>query len=123
VKKRSRSIEDYLEALLMLEESGKVLGITDLAEILKVSKPAATQMASELKEYGYINKKPYGDIQLTESGRKIASQVFHRHKVLCKYLTSIGVSSETAEEDCCRIEHVISEATFRAIEAQINNSK
>ncbi len=123
MKKRSRSIEDYLEALLMLQESGKVLGITGLASILKVSKPAATQMANELKALGYIEKEPYGEIKFTEAGRRIGSQVFHRHKVLCRYLTSIGVPSGTAEEDCCKIEHVISEATFKAIEAKTDSSK
>jgi Mn-dependent DtxR family transcriptional regulator len=123
MKKRSRSIEDYLEALLMLEESGKALGITDLARILNVSKPAATQMANELKDLGYIEKKPYGDIRFTEAGRCIGSQVFHRHKVLFKFLSSIGVPSQTAEEDCCKIEHVISEETFKAIEAKTDKLK
>jgi Mn-dependent DtxR family transcriptional regulator len=123
MKKRSRSIEDYLEALLMLEESKKALGITDVARILNVSKPAATQMANELKDLGYIEKEPYGDIRFTEAGRRIGSQVFHRHKVLFKFLSSIGVPSDTAEEDCCKIEHVISEETFKAIEAKTDPLK
>jgi Mn-dependent DtxR family transcriptional regulator len=114
--KRSKAIEDYLEALLMLEEQGKHLDVSGIASLLKVSRPAATQMADELKNLGYIDKERYSDIVLTEEGRELAATVYHRHKVLKNYLEKLGVSKETAEEDCCRIEHVISDETFAAIE-------
>jgi len=119
VEKTSKAIEDYLEAFLMLEEEKTPLDISSVASLLKVSMPAASQMANELKALGYIEKKPYSDIVLTEQGRLLANAVYHRHKVLCHYLISIGVSPEVAEEDCCRIEHVISEETFEAIEKQL----
>jgi DtxR family transcriptional regulator, Mn-dependent transcriptional regulator len=119
MEKTSKAIEDYLEALLMLEESGSFLNVTSLASQLKVSLPASSQMAGELKNLGYIEKQPYGDITLTPSGRDIATKIYHRHKVLSKYLISLGVAPKTAEEDCCKIEHVISKETFDAIEKQL----
>ncbi len=100
----------------MLEEQGKHLDVSGIASLLKVSRPAATQMADELKNLGYIDKERYSDIVLTEEGRELAATVYHRHKVLKNYLEKLGVSKETAEEDCCRIEHVISDETFAAIE-------
>ncbi|MFA6620049.1 MAG: metal-dependent transcriptional regulator [Bacilli bacterium] len=123
VEKTSKAIEDYLEAFLMLEEEKTPLDISSVASLLKVSMPAASQMANELKALGYIEKKPYSDIVLTEQGRLLANTVYHRHKVLCHYLISIGVSPEVAEEDCCRIEHVISEETFEAIEKQLSDKE
>lgn len=120
MEKTSKAIEDYLEALLMLQEKGQSLSVSSVAEILKISVPASSQMASELKDLGYVEKKPYGDISFTAIGREIGEGVYHKHKVLCRYLVSIGVSPETAEADCCRIEHVISEETFRAIENQLD---
>jgi DtxR family transcriptional regulator, Mn-dependent transcriptional regulator len=119
MKKTSKAIEDYLEALLMLEEKKTLLDISSVAALLKVSMPAASQMMSELKKRGLIEKQPYGDIFFTDKGRKIAKEVYHRHKILWKYLVSIGVSSETAEQDCCQIEHVISSETFQAFEKLI----
>lgn len=121
--KRTRSVEDYLEALLRLEQAGKPLSTTEVAHQLGISKSAATQMASELKQSHFIDKVPYGDMHLTESGRKIAAQVLRRHGILAEYLSAIGVSPETAEKDCCRIEHVISNETFRAIEADLKAKK
>ena len=118
--KITRAVEDYLEALLMLEEEGKPLEITEIAKHLNVSKPAATQMMNELKENGFVEKERYGSIQLTEEGREIGQATLHRHNVLKKLLMSIGVSEELAEEDCCKIEHVISEETFEKIEDFVN---
>jgi DtxR family transcriptional regulator, Mn-dependent transcriptional regulator len=120
MEKTSKAIEDYLEAFLMLEEKKAPLDISSVAALLKVSMPAASQMANELKALGYIEKVPYSDIVLTEQGRLLANTVYHRHKILCRYLESIGVSADVAEEDCCRIEHVISEETFKAIEKQLD---
>jgi DtxR family Mn-dependent transcriptional regulator len=117
MKKPTKAIEDYLEALLILEEKKALLETTTLAQQLKVSKPAVTQMLQALSKEGYIRKAPYGDISLTPSGREVAEKTYHRHKILCFYLESIGVSPTTAEQDCCQIEHVISEETFEAIEA------
>lgn len=121
MEKTSKAIEDYLEALLMLEEKKALLDISSVAAQMKVSMPAASQMASELKGLGYIEKEPYGDIVLTAEGRALANHIYHRHKVLCRYLVSIGVAPDVAEEDCCRIEHVISEETFAAIERQLGD--
>ena len=108
MEKTSKAIEDYLEAFLMLEEKKESLDISSVASLLKVSMPAASQMANELKALGYIEKEPYSDIVLTEQGRLLANGTYHRHKILWRYLVSIGVQSDVAEEDCCRIEHVIS---------------
>ncbi|OPZ35591.1 MAG: Transcriptional regulator MntR [Tenericutes bacterium ADurb.BinA155] len=114
--RQSRSVEDFLEALLMLEEKKEPLETTKVAEILQVSKPAVHQMGHELISKGYITRQDYGDMTLTPSGRKLATEVYHRHKVLKAYLLEIGVSETNAENDCCQIEHVISNETFRAIE-------
>lgn len=116
MEKTSRAIEDYLEALLMLENKGSRLEVTEISLLLKVSKPAATQMMDELKDLGYISKEKYGEISLNQSGRRIAEDTLHRHEVLKSLLVEIGVKEETAEEDCCHIEHVISKETFDAIE-------
>lgn len=121
MEKTSRAIEDYLEALLMLEEKGLPLEVTEVSSLLGVSKPASTQMMDELKSLAYINKEKYGPIILTEAGRKIAESTLHRHETLKTFLVKIGVSSITAEKDCCQIEHVISEETFKAIESFVDN--
>ncbi len=121
MKPTTRSQEDFLEALLMLEEAGEPLETTRMAKKLGISKPAIHQMGHELINKGYITRIDYGDMSLTEEGRKIAKNVLHRHQVLKDFLLSIGVDEQTAEDDGCEMEHIISEATFAAIEKKLNS--
>ena len=109
-------MEDYLEALLMLEEKGEALETTKVAKLLSITKPAVHQMGHELINRGLITRIDYGDMSLTDEGREIAKKTLHRHRTLNKFLMLIGVDEEQAEIDCCEIEHVISEKTFAAIE-------
>lgn len=118
-KKLSSAKEDFLEALLMLQEEGKPLETTLVADLLDISKPAVHQMGHELIDLGYITRVDYGDMSLTEEGEKIARKVLHRHRVIKEYLLAIGVGEEIAEKDCCKIEHDLEEETFLAIEKEL----
>lgn len=117
----TESQEDFVEALLMLEEKGEPLETTRVAKLLNISKPAVHQMGHILIDRGLITREDYGDMYLTDAGRELAKRVLNRHRVIHTYLTSLGVDEATAEEDCCRIEHIISEETFQAIVRELNN--
>ena len=111
----TKSQEDFLEALLMLEQNGEPLETTRVAKLLGVSKPAIHQMGHELIDRGWITRKDYGDMKLTDEGRNIAVKVLERHHVIKQFLLDLGVSEETAENDCCLMEHILSEETFEAM--------
>ena len=113
--KPTKSQEDFLEALLMLEQDGLPLETTRVAKLLNVSKPAVHQMGHELINHGWITRKDYGDMKLTDEGRTIAEAVLERHRVLKEFLLRLGVSEEVAENDCCLMEHILSDETFDAI--------
>ena len=115
----TRAQEDFVEAVLMLEEQGLPLETTKVARLLNVSKPAVHQMGHELIDKGLITRKDYGDMTLTDAGRELARKVFNRHKILKQFLIELGVSEDVAEDDCCKIEHVISEETFEVIRKKI----
>ena len=117
----TESQEDFVEALLMLEEKGEPLETTRVAKLLNISKPAVHQMGHILIDRGLITREDYGDMYLTDAGRELAKRILNRHRVIHIYLTSLGVDEATAEEDCCRIEHIISEETFQAIVRELNN--
>lgn len=119
----TKAQEDFVEALLMLERDGEPLETTRVAKKLNISKPAVHQMGHELIDRGLITRKDYGDMKLTEAGRKLAEEVLHRHEVLKEFLLSINVEEAIAESDCCQIEHVISDETFLAIEKFVENHK
>lgn len=113
--KIQKSAEDYLETMLMMKEKHGYIRSIDVANELDVTKPSVSYAVKRLRENGYITMDETGLITLTDSGMKIASQIYERHKLLTKYLVGIGVDEKTASEDACKIEHDISEKTFDAL--------
>lgn len=121
--RNNQSLEDYLETILMLKsEKGYVRSI-DIARALNFSKPSVSVAMKSLRGKGYINVDEKGLITLTDSGLKIASQVYERHEILTKLLLYIGVDKQTAIEDSCKIEHDLSEETFGKLKEFIEKAK
>ena len=110
------SREMYLETILVLSKrTGQVRSI-DIARELNFSKPSVSRAVGLLKEDDLISVDSSGYIELTSKGKQKAKDIYEKHQVLTTFLTDIiKVSPETAEEDACRIEHVISEDTFEGI--------
>ncbi|MBQ8143660.1 MAG: metal-dependent transcriptional regulator [Butyricicoccus sp.] len=109
------SAENYLETILVLQnEKGSVRSI-DVAQHLGFSKPSVSRAVGLLRENGYITVDEGGHLNLTESGRAIAESIYERHECITNWLMELGVDQETAAEDACRIEHVLSDKTFAAL--------
>ena len=108
--------EMYLETILRLSERLEIVRSIDIADEMGFSKPSVSRAMKTLSTNGYIIINPStGSVRLLESGRAIAEKIYERHKLLSEYLERIGVNPKTAQEDACRIEHVISEESFNAI--------
>lgn len=118
------SAENYLETIYMLKsKKGNVRSI-DIVNELEFTKPSVSIAMKNLRENGYITMDADGLIALTEKGTEVAEKMYERHTVISSWLIKIGVSEETAVEDACRIEHVISEESFEAIKKYVSdNSK
>ncbi len=110
-----QSAEDYLETILVLQqESGQVRSI-DIVNKLGYSKPSVSIAMKKLRESGYISMAADGLITLNESGLEVAKRVYGRHTTITKLFTILGVSSEQAAEDACKVEHDLSKETFDRI--------
>lgn len=117
--KIQESAENYLETILMLShKQGNVRSI-DIAHELEFKKPSVSVAMKNLRENGYINVDDNGYITLTPSGREIAETMYERHIFLSTWLAKLGVDEKTAVEDACKIEHVISKASFDAIKKHV----
>ena len=115
----NESGEMYLESIYRLcKEKGRVRSV-DIAECMNYSKPSVSRAVGLLKKDGFIELDEDGFIHLTDSGVKKAKSIFERHTVLTNMLVSLGVDSKTADEDACRMEHIISEKTFNAMKRHI----
>ena len=113
--KIQQSAEDYLEAMLILQEEHGYIRSIDIAKHLGVTKPSVSYAVKRLRESGYINMEANGPITLAPAGYKIAKRIYERHKALTAFHEKLGVSKEQSEEDACKIEHVISHETYVAI--------
>lgn len=113
--KTTESSENYLETILVLSKTLPVVRSVDIANELDFKKPSVSVAMKNLREAGHITVTQAGFIYLTESGRQIAEMIYERHQILTTCLISLGVDAETAAEDACRIEHVISPKSFEAI--------
>ena len=111
--------EMYLETILILQDRIQSVRSVDIAAEMGFSKPSVSRAMSKLREADCILVDPEGYITLTEKGRGIAEKIYERHNVLSELLIRLGVNRETAVEDACRIEHVISDESFEAIKRSI----
>jgi len=113
--KSNESMENYLEAILMLSEKLPVVRSVDIATELDYKKSSVSIAMKNLREKKLITVTDAGFIYLTDEGKRIAEMIYERHKVISQFLISLGVDKFVATEDACRMEHVISHESFEAL--------
>ena len=111
----NESAENYLETILMLSKKLPVVRSVDIANELGFKKSSVSIAMKNLREKKHITVTDAGFIYLTESGQKIADMVYERHEFLSEWLTKLGVPSQIATEDACKIEHILSKESYDAI--------
>ena len=116
----NESMENYLETILILGKELPVVRSVDIAEYLNFKKPSVSIAMKNLREKDYIEVSDSGYITLTPAGKDIAEMIYERHDTISSWLISLGVPSEIALEDACKMEHVISPESFEAIKKFID---
>lgn len=107
------SMEDYLEAISILEENKKYVRVRDIAKHMKVKMPSVTGALKSLAERELVNHERYEYVELTKQGAAIAQEIRRRHNTIQKFLTEIlNIDPEVAEKDSCGMEHAISTTTM-----------
>lgn len=120
--KTHESAEMYLETILVLKEKKGNVRSIDIANEMNFSKPSVSIAMKNLRADECIEVSADGFITLTEKGLAIARKIYERHTYISRWLASLGVSPQTAEDDACRIEHVISDETFEALKSHVYSS-
>ena len=115
-REQTASMEDYLEAISNLGEGRKVVRVKQISEMLGVKMPSVTSALKKLSERELVEHARYGHIKLTPEGNRVARDVVNRHKALTRFFAqALGIDKETAEEDACKIEHVISSLSMERL--------
>ena len=111
----TKSLEDYIEAIYVLIKNKGAARVRDVAADLHVKMPSVVKAMAELKKLDLVTQEPYGDIELTAKGRKVATGVVTRHTILKAFLLRLGVSEKVADNDACLMEHILSAQTMDRI--------
>lgn len=118
---KNQSAEDYLETILILSKKRPVVRAVDIANELGYKKSSVSIAMKNLREKEHIRVDQDGFIYLTESGQQIADMIYERHQVISSFLCTLGVDKQTADEDACMMEHVISAESFQALKKHIES--
>ena len=113
----------YLEAIYVLLQKNQNIRAIDVGAYLGYSKPSVSRAVGILKKDGYIFVDDDGYITMTAAGKQFSEQLYERHTILSSLLMALGVDEETATEDACRIEHVISDKSFAAVKEHYEKFK
>jgi len=117
--KESENVEEYLEAIYRLIERGERLITTNIAKELGVSARSVTEMLGKLDKRGYIKYEPYKEVSLTKKGRNLGKTILRRHRLLEKFLHTLGISRNKIHDEACRLEHAVSKELEEAIEKKM----
>ena len=115
--------EMYLETIYILTQQKGHVRSVDISEYMNYSKPSVSRAVGILKSGGYIQVEADGSILLTEKGLEIGKKIYQRHTLLTNVLIQLGVSPEQAAEDACKMEHIISDETFQALQRHLHMEK
>jgi Iron dependent repressor, metal binding and dimerisation domain./Iron dependent repressor, N-terminal DNA binding domain. len=109
-------MQDYLEAILELEERGESVRVTDIANKLQIAKASVNQTINKFKKKGLVRQEMYGPVELTQEGRSLAEKIRETHRLLKRFLIEVlNVDPEIAEKDACRMEHAVSSHTMERL--------
>ena len=111
----TESLEDYIEVVYVLIQEKRRARVRDIAGKLKVKMPSVVKAIGELKKLDLVAQEPYGDVELTAKGRRIATIILNRHNKIREFLMRIGVSRRIADKDACLMEHILSAETMDKI--------
>ncbi|MBQ8432944.1 MAG: metal-dependent transcriptional regulator [Clostridia bacterium] len=118
--KTTESAEMYLETILLLQEKRPQIRAIDIVHQTGYTKPSVSRAMGLLKKNGHIEVDLNGYISLTPGGKALAGKILERHRIITDFLVSLGVSPETADDDACKMEHIISDEVFDKMKERLS---
>lgn len=119
--KNHDAAEMYLETILLLETKKGCVHSKDIADSLEVSKASVTKALNNLKKKEYITQDNYGPVYLTDFGRETSKHILYKHRLITLYLKQdLNLSDQEADENACRMEHIITDEMLKKIEDKLS---
>jgi len=111
----TEATENYMEAILVLNQNLGCVRAVDIANYLGFSKPTISQYMKQYVQQGLVEIGGDGHITLTDEGRRVAESTLEKHRIISAIFMALGVSKDVALEDACKVEHDLSDETFNCM--------
>lgn len=106
-----------MEAILILQKEKGMVRSCDVVEYMGYSRASISHAMTNLRNIGLVTKDKDMSLHLTATGHEIAEQIYNRHCFFRERLIALGVAPDTAEEEACQLEHIVSQDTFERLKA------
>lgn len=121
-KKITNSEEEYLRAIYILEQKGEKVRITDISKELNLTKPSVNYGVKNLKQLGFVEFESYGNVFLTENGKKVAKDIIKKYDILNAFLVQVlEVKKDVATKEAISMKHSVSKDTIEKLEKYIQS--
>ena len=112
----SKSLEEYLKTIYIIEKQGNKPRVTDIAEKMNCTKASVNKSLKLLKEEMLVSYEPYGQIELTEDGTKLSKKILEANDIVYLFLTEIlGEKKQIAEDEAKKIKMAMSDYTLNKL--------
>jgi len=112
----SEIVEQYLKIVYKLTERGGIARTSDIASELGIAPASVTEMLHRLARGGYVRHKPYKGVSLTTRGKRIATKVTRKHRLLERFLVDfVGVKGQSTHEQACKMEHALTDEAEQSL--------
>ena len=121
---QSQSVEDFLKAVYNLQGDRDRVATNALADALRISAPAVTDMAQRLVEEGTVDYRKYRGVRLTEEGERLALRLLRRHRLIETYLVrDLGYQLHEIHDEAEALEHSVSDRFIDAIARKLGEPR
>jgi DtxR family Mn-dependent transcriptional regulator len=118
----SSTVEDYLKAVLKMEDNNEKASTSSVARHLAVADASVTDMLRKLQKAGLLEYKPYYGATLTAQGRRLALKILRRHRLIELFLHQVmGYGWERVHDEAEKLEHVVSDFFVERIDALLDH--
>ena len=112
----SKALEEYLKTIYIIQKQGKQPRVTDIAEKMNCSKASVNKSLKLLTDARLINYESYGQIEITDQGKKLAKKILEANDIVFLFLTEIlGEDKEVAENEAKEIKMVMNDSTLNKL--------
>ena len=118
----SKSLEEYLKTMYVLQKQTGNIRVTDIAEKMECTKPSVNKAINNLKENKLINYESYGTIELTEDGENLAKKILEAYDIIYVFLKEVlNLDEQEAKDEAEKIKLNMSDDTINKLAKYVHN--